>query len=383
MSHYRADHVGSLLRPPELLDARAVHARGEMTLESLRALEDGCILEALAMQRSAGIDVLSDGEYRRGGWSEAWASSLEGLMPNEGAPVGLPVAWQGGEGALPQPPPPQSGAMPSPGRMVVGERLRLKGRITAHESGFLVKHARAPFKITMPGITMFATTAYKPGLSDRVYPTRMDMCLDLAAMMRNEVQALIAEGVTYIQLDSLRYVLPLADARLRRQMIEQGEDPQTLLDETIAIDNACFEGIDRSNVTIALHMCRGNLRSAWGASGAYDYVAEKAFGKLNVDRFLLEYDDERSGSFEPLRFVPKGKTVVLGLITSKRPELESIDDLRRRVEEASRYVPFENLAISPQCGFASVVPGNLLSMDDQRRKLELVVEAAHKIWGES
>jgi 5-methyltetrahydropteroyltriglutamate--homocysteine methyltransferase len=267
--------------------------------------------------------------------------------------------------------------------MVVGGKLSLKGRITAHESRFLAKHAKAPFKITMPGITMFATTAYKPGVSDRVYPTRLDMCLELAAMMRGEIEALIDEGVTYVQLDSLRYVLPLADPALRQQMIDQGEDPQVLLDETIATDNACFEGIDRSKVTIALHMCRGNLRSAWGAAGAYDYVAEKALSKLNVDRFLLEYDDERSGTFEALRFVPKGKMVVLGLITSKRPELESIDGLRERIDEAARYVPLENLALSPQCGFASVVPGNLLSMDDQRRKLELVVETASKVWGNS
>jgi 5-methyltetrahydropteroyltriglutamate--homocysteine methyltransferase len=357
-----------------------------MPLGQLRRLEDECIQEALQMQRGTGIDVLSDGEYRRGGWSEAWVQSLEGLVPNEGTAVGLPVTWRGvekTESPVPTPAIPLAGAMPSPGRMIVGEKLRLRGRITGHESGFLLKHAGGPFKITMPGITMFATTAYKPGVTDRVYPTRMDMCLDLAAMMRGEIEALIDEGVSYIQLDSLRYVLPLADPDLRAQMIEHGEDPQELLDETIATDNACVRGIDRSRVTIALHMCRGNLRSAWGAAGAYDYVAEKAFAGLDVDRFLLEYDDERSGSFEALRFVPKGKTVVLGLITSKRPELEPIDELCRRIDEAARYVPLENLAISPQCGFASVVPGNLLSMDDQRRKLELVVQTARKVWGDS
>jgi 5-methyltetrahydropteroyltriglutamate--homocysteine methyltransferase len=382
--HFRADHVGSLLRPPALLEARRAHAEGRITLEALRALEDESILEALDTQRSTGIEVLSDGEYRRGGWSEAWAASLEGLVPNTGSPVGLPVAWQGGESeARQQATPPPNGSMPAPGRMVVGEKLRLKGRITAHESSFLAKHARAPFKITMPGITMFATTAYKPGVSDSVYATRMEMCLELAALMRAEIEALIAEGVSYIQLDSLRYVLPLADPLLRQKMIDEGEDPQVLLDETIATDNACLEGIDRSKVTIALHMCRGNLRSAWGAAGAYDYVAQKALSQLNVDRFLLEYDDERSGSFEALRFVPKGKTVVLGLITSKRPELESIDSLRKRIDEAAVYVPLEDLAISPQCGFASVIPGNLLTMDDQRRKLELVVETARQVWGNS
>jgi len=230
---------------------------------------------------------------------------------------------------------------------------------------------------------MFSTTAYKPGVTDAIYPTRWDMVLDLVAIMRAEIAALLEEGVRYIQLDSLRYVLPLADLDLRRQMVERGEDPEALLDEAIDSDNACIEGFKRPGVTFALHMCRGNHRSGWVASGAYDAIAEKAFSRLKVDRFLLEYDDVRSGGFEPLRFIPKGKTVVLGIVSSKLPEIEPMDTLLRRIDEASKYVPLENLAISPQCGFASLSPGNLLTPDDQRRKLELVAEIARKVWGSS
>jgi 5-methyltetrahydropteroyltriglutamate--homocysteine methyltransferase len=333
------------------------------------------------MQRSVGIDVLSDGEYRRGGWSEAWGRTIEGLVPYEGPAFGIANVWRGGEFQTQERQQARPGDMTPPGRLVVGEKVRASRRLTGHESGFLAKHAGGPYKVTMPGITMFATGAYRPGISDRVYTTRWDMVLDLVQIMRAEIRALIDEGVPYIQLDSLRYVLPLADPELRRDLEIQGEDPDALLDEAIASDNACLEGFHRDGVTFALHMCRGNMRSGWAAAGAYDIIAEKAFSQLNVDRFLLEYDDERSGGFEPLRFIPRGKQVVLGIVSSKVPELESVDYLLRRVDEASKYVPLEDLAISPQCGFASMSPGNLLTWDEQRRKLELVVQTARKVWG--
>ena len=185
----------------------------------------------------------------------------------------------------------------------------------------------------------------------------------------------------YIQLDSLHYVERVADTTIRARMIADGEDPDQYLDELIAIDNATLEGARREGVTVGMHMCRGNNRSAWHAEGSYEPIAEKAFSQLNVDRFLLEYDTQRAGGFEPLRFVPKDKMVVLGLISSKEPALEPIDQLRRRIDEAARYVPLENLAIAPQCGFASTMLGNLLTWDEQRRKLELVVETARKVWG--
>ncbi len=200
-------------------------------------------------------------------------------------------------------------------------------------------------------------------------------------MLRNEIAALHADGVAYIQLDSLHYVERVADKTIRARMIAEGDDPDTYLDDLIAIDNAALEGARKDGVTVGLHMCRGNNRSAWHAEGSYEPIAEKAFSQLNVDRFLLEYDTERAGGFEPLRFVPRNKMVVLGVISSKEPELESLDQLQRRIDEASRYVPMENLAIAPQCGFASTMLGNLLTWDEQRRKLELVVETARKVWG--
>ncbi len=379
---YRADHVGSLLRPPELLEARQQHVAGQLVLEELRSLEDECILRALAMQRQTGIDVLSDGEYRRSSWMEAWERVLAPFQvvgasrASANANIGR---WRGAGAALVDT---QARAMAP--RKFIGKIVDLQKveRMTAHEASFLQQHAQGQaFKITMPGVGHFAGNAFKAGITDQVYRTRLDMARHIAMVQRREIEALIAQGVPYIQLDSLRYVIQLADPERREAIKAAGIDPEKDLDDTIAADNLAVSGVDRKGSLIALHMCRGNNRSTWAAQGGYDPVAEKAFGQLQVDRFLLEFDDERSGGFEPLRFVPKNKTVVLGLISSKLPELESLDVLCRRVDEAARYHPMENLAISPQCGFASTEGGNLLSWDEQRRKLELVVEAARMIWG--
>ncbi len=379
---YRADHVGSLLRPPELLEARQQHAAGQLVLEELRSLEDECILRALAMQRQTGIDVLSDGEYRRSSWMEAWERVLAPFQvvgasrASANANIGR---WRGAGAALVDT---QARAMAP--RKFIGKIVDLQKveRMTAHEASFLQQHAQGQaFKITMPGVGHFAGNAFKAGITDQVYRTRLDMARHIAMVQRREIEALIAQGVPYIQLDSLRYVIQLADPERREAIKAAGIDPEKDLDDTIVADNLAVSGVDRKGSLIALHMCRGNNRSTWAAQGGYDPVAEKAFGQLQVDRFLLEFDDERSGGFEPLRFVPKNKTVVLGLISSKLPELESLDVLCRRVDEAARYHPMENLAISPQCGFASTEGGNLLSWDEQRRKLELVVEAARMIWG--
>jgi 5-methyltetrahydropteroyltriglutamate--homocysteine methyltransferase len=221
---------------------------------------------------------------------------------------------------------------------------------------------------------------YQPGLTDRFYPERADLVADIARIIRGELLALVDDGVPYLQLDAPFYASYL-DETLRERISQSGIDPDKELADAVAADNAALEGAGRSGLTLAMHVCRGNSRSRWMAEGGYDRIAERLFGSLNVDRFLLEYDDARSGGFEPLRFVPAGKTVVLGLITSKQGALESQDELRRRIEEATRYVPLEHLAISPQCGFASVAAGNQISMDDQRRKLELVAETARLVWG--
>ena len=372
---YRADHVGSLLRPPELLVARDSHDSGQLSLEQLREIEDQAILQALEMQRQVGIDVFSDGEYRRSWFSGALAESVEGVI--EDTEPGTANPWQGPQGQLADATTADIGFT----TQVVAAKLRQIRRLTAHESGFLKAHAPGPFKITMPGVMTRALAWYKPGLTDRFYPTPSDLVHELVEMLRREVQALLDEGVTYIQLDSLRYVIELADTSRRQQMLQAGEDLDRALEETIAVDNATLRNARRPGVTIALHMCRGNNRSAWRAQGGYDVVAERAFSSLDVDRFLLEYDTERAGGFEPLRFMPRDKVVVLGLISSKDPKLESQDQLLRRIDEAARYVPVENLALSPQCGFASTAPGNMLTPEEQKRKLELVVDTASKVWG--
>ena len=378
-SPYRSDHVGSLLRPPALIQARGDHAQGRIVAEELRAAEDAAVLGALELQRQAGISIFSDGEYRRPAWSAAIRQAVEGLVPDAVQPtISLLGAWQGpsrdlANAALASP----AGAQP----MVVGAKLRQVRRIVGVDAAFLRQHAPGPWKITMPGPWSAAGQLYKPGLSDAFYPTRDDLVRELIEMQRREIAALIDDGMSYFQLDSLHYVERIADTTIRPQMLQEGEDPDAYLDALIAADNAVLAGLRRDGLTVGLHMCRGNNRSAWHAEGSYEPIAEKAFGLLDVDRFLLEYDTDRAGGFEPLRFVPDGKMVVLGLISSKLPELEPIDTLRRRIDEAARYVPLERLAISPQCGFASTVLGNLMTRDEMRRKLDLVVETARAVWG--
>ena len=372
---FRADHVGSLLRPPELLQARSDHAEGRISAGQLRAAEDASVLKALDLQRQAGISVFTDGEYRRAGWSMAVRASIEGLVPAPASPItSILGAWQGPSAGL------ANQTMGSTTPMVVGEKIRQVRRLAGEEAAFMKEHAPGPWKITMPGAMSATGQLFRPGVTDKVY-SRRELTYAIAEMLKREVAALIDDGVSYIQLDSLHYVERVADQTIRQRMIAGGEDPDTYLDDLIAVDNAVLDAAHREGVTVGLHMCRGNNRSAWHAEGGYEPVAEKAFGQLNVDRFLLEYDTDRAGGFEPLRFMPKDKMVVLGLISSKLPQLESIDQLRRRIDQAAKYVPIENLAISPQCGFASTALGNLLTWDDMRRKLELIVETARAVWG--
>jgi 5-methyltetrahydropteroyltriglutamate--homocysteine methyltransferase len=357
-----------------VLAARADHDAGRISDAQLKEIEDQAILGVLEMQQQVGIDVYSDGEFRRSWFSSAFADSIEGIIADPDATFN--PSWQGEYGDAAN----ATAASIGFGEQMVASKLRQVRRFTAHESGFLQQHAPGPFKITLPGVMTRAATWYRPGVTDTFYPTREDLVYEVAGMLRNEVRSLIDEGVSYIRLDSLRYVIQLSDARTREQLIAAGEDVETLLDETIAVDNFTLQDARGAGATIALHMCRGNNRSAWRSQGGYEVIAEKAFSQLNVDRFLLEYDTDRAGGFEPLRFVPNDKMVVLGLISSKDPRLESQDALRRRIDEAAKYVPLENLALSPQCGFASTAPGNRLSPDEQRRKLELVVDTARKVW---
>jgi 5-methyltetrahydropteroyltriglutamate--homocysteine methyltransferase len=379
MATYRADQVGSFLRPPELLAARKARVAGEVDEAGLRAAEDAAILRVLALQREVGLDVYSDGEYRRGMWTTGLPAAVDGFGP--GAILNI-QQWRG----RPLPYVPgltgvgHAAAVGQNPGAVITDKLRRARRITGAESAFLRAHAPGPYKITIPSPAWYLR-GYLPGLSDRVYPTAADALADLAAIVRQEVADLVAEGVPYVQIDSIRYVFDFTDEERRREWQALGVDPDRAVEDNIAADNAVIAGLPRASVSFGLHMCRGNNRSRWFAEGGYERVAERAFGQLGYDRFLLEYDSDRAGGFAPLRFVPRDRVVVLGLVSTKVPDLERPDDLLRRIEEASRYVPVERLALSPQCGFASVAAGNEISWDDQRRKLELLVETARRVWG--
>lgn len=362
---YRADHVGSFLRPAELLEARRAPRPDP---ERLRELEDRHIVRVLAKQQELGFAVFTDGELRRRNFMSDFTDAVDGFDLGDA----VARAWAGG-----------AAAVPSSVTGIVTARLRRVRRLTGHELPFLRAHSPGPIKMTLPSATQFPAIAYKRGVTDRVYPTHSDLLWDIVSIMKEEVGMLATEGVAYLQIDAPRYSYYI-DPRWRNYIqTEMGMDPDVALDEAIRADNTVLAAARRPGLTLAMHLCRGNNRSHWYAEGGYDPIAEKLFSTMQVDRFLLEYDDARSGTFEPLRFILKGTTVVLGLVSSKRPELESKADLRRRIDEAARYVPIEQLALSPQCGFASTMEGNLLTEDDQWAKLRLVAETARDVWGDS
>jgi 5-methyltetrahydropteroyltriglutamate--homocysteine methyltransferase len=363
-----ADHVGSLLRPPELLEARGAHLAGRIDDDELRAVEDASILEAIRLQQDVGLEVFTDGEYRRSWFAGGLPSAVEGLVDNAEPMV---VPWEGRDATT---------ATSVTETMEVGtkhaaRRLSKTRRSTAGEIPFLRERSPGPFKVTLTSAIHPATEWYLEGATPD-YPNRQALIDDLVAMLQEEVRALVDDGVPYIQLDSLLYVTEFAE-HLR-------ESPDDDIRARIAeIDREVLAPARDAGVTTAIHMCRGNNRSSWNPMGLDYELASGVFERLEVDRLLLEYDTERAGGFEPLSRVPDRTTVVLGLISSKFGELEPREELLRRIEEASRYVPIERLAISPQCGFASTAPGNLVSWDDQRRKLELVVRVAEEVWGRS
>lgn len=365
-ARYRADHIGSLLRPAELLQARNANS----DTAQLRALEDTHILRVIERQKELGFKIFTDGEFRRGNFMSDFNDAVEGI--DEG--VAVARTWQTGAGPSPRP-------SMVPGT-VVG-KIKQTRRLTGHEFAFLKQHSPGDVKVTLPTVNQFPAIYYKKGISDKVYPTYSDFLSDIVPIIKAEIQALVGDGAQYVQIDAPRYSYYI-DPKWRGYVkIEMGLDPDAALDEAIRADNDCLEGAKRPGVTLAIHLCRGNNRSQWYAEGGYDAIAEKLFGRLNVDAFLLEYESERAGSFEPLRFVPRGKTVVLGLVSSKLPQLESQDQLAKRIDEASQYVPLENLALSPQCGFASTMEGNLLGEAEQWQKLKLVVDTAKSVWGQA
>jgi len=369
-SLFRADHVGSLLRPRALLEART---NPDLDHAALTRVEDEAILAALERQKSAGLEIFTDGEFRRAGFMSDFYESVEGL--DRGGEVQR--TWKGAASRIGG----TSGAIVSGGAVGVAvAKLQQTKPLTSFELEFLKAHAPGAIKITLPSANQFPAIAYKKGISDAAYPTYSAFLWDIVPIIKREVARLADAGVRYIQIDAPRYSYYI-DPKWRRHIHdEMGLDPEAALDEAIRADNACFEGIDRSKVTLAIHLCRGNNRSQWYAEGGYDPIADKLFTQLDVDLFLLEYESERAGTFEPLRFVPASKGVVLGLVSTKLAALESPDLLLHRIDEAARYVSLERLAISPQCGFASAMEGNLLTEGDQWKKLELVVQTARRVW---
>ena len=366
-SKYRADQVGSLLRPQELLDLRK---DPHVSPETLRAMEDREILRVLERQKDLGFKIFTDGELRRHGFMSDFHESVEGLDMQEA----IDRTWQTAGAGAPTTP------TSRPVAGVVVSKLRKKKRLTEQETVFLKQHSPGDIKMTLPSANQFPAIAYRKGITDKIYPTHSELLWDIVPIIKSEIQALVKDGVKYIQIDAPRYSY-FIDPKWRQYIQdEMGVDPSQALEEAIKADNACLEGARREGLTLAIHLCRGNNRSQWYAQGGYDPIAEKVFSQLDVDTFLLEYESERAGSFEPLRFVPKGKTVVLGLVSSKLPQLEAQKELVDRIEEAGKFMPLQHLALSPQCGFASTMEGNLLTEDQQWRKLDLVAKTARQVW---
>ena len=365
---FRADHVGSLLRPHRLLDAREDLAKGSITASELRAIEDEEITKLVQMQRDIGLQSATDGELRRGSWHMDFIYRLGGIEKVQGD---IEVHFRNADGTVDF----------KPAAIAVTDKVRLDQTIFEQDLRFLqgVTGDGVTPKLTIPSPNMVHYRSGRAALDPEVYPDIEPFWSDLQAAYADQIAAVAALGCRYLQLDdtSLAY---LNDPSQREYLTARGEDTPHLLDTYVRNINNALAGRP-AELTITTHLCRGNFRSSWAAEGSYEYVAETLFGQLDVDGFFLEYDDERSGGFEPLRFVGPGKMVVLGLVTTKRPELEDKDQLRRRIEEASRYVPMEQLCLSPQCGFSSTLEGNALTADDQKAKLALVVETAAEVWG--
>ncbi len=367
---FRADHVGSLLRPPELLRAREDRAAGRIGAEELRTVEDTAIASAVQMQRDVGLQSATDGEFRRTTWHMDFIYQLGGI--GSAKDENLRVQFFNQDGTLEF----------TTAALKVHEKVRLDRTIFGDDFQALkalTEKTGATPKLTIPSPSMVHYRGGPAAIDPAVYGDIEEFWSDLSAAYAEQVRRVGELGCGYLQFDdtSLAY---LNDPEQRRAIAERGDDAEHLHLRYIRQINAALAGRPEG-MTVTAHLCRGNFRSSWAAEGSYDFVAEALFNQLGVDGFFLEYDDARSGGFEPLRFVPKGKMVVLGLVTTKRGELESKDELKRRIDEASRFVPLEQLCLSPQCGFSSTVEGNLLSYDQEVAKLRRIVETAHEVWG--
>lgn len=375
LSTLRVDHVGSLLRPESLKQAFRDHALGKLDAGALRAAQDEAIREVVAREESVGLPVVTDGEFRRLNWQvsfsevagwDLWNVSWKKMLahPGDKAPHETPL--QKGEDAV------------LTFRVPATSRLKLVRSFPLEEFAFLKKTAKKPPKVTLMGPDRVAQMCDIDG-SRAHYAGADEFLADVVAIQRRMVGELVDAGCSYVQIDEPSYTGYVDPATLER-MRSRGEDPMKNLRRAVKASNAVIDGL-KGRATFGVHICRGNRASMWHREGKYDAIAETLFGGLNYDRLLLEYDTERAGGFEPLRYVPKGVTVVLGLITTKTGRVETVDELRKRIDDAARFLPLEQLALSPQCGFASGIGGNLLSEDEQWRKLEVMLETARKVWG--
>ena len=357
----RAEVVGSLLRPPALVAARRQRESGEMSAATFKREEDREVIAAIRLQESAGIDVVTDGEQRRYAFFGHLVDSFDGFDKEGG--WAIPFRDEKGEELVFK-------------RPVVVEKLRWRRSMCGEEWTFLRAVAKRPGKVTMISAQQ-AAAYYDPEKSKGAYKTRDEYLADIVDVSRREVEELVRLGCTYIQIDAPQYAA-LLDPKMRDGYRQRGSDPEELIDRCIELDNAIIQG--HPGITFAMHICRGNNQSKFYAEGDYEPIS-RIFEKTLFNRFLLEYDDARSGGFEPLRHLPGDRVAVLGLVSTKKPRMETDEELKRRIEEASRFVPLERLALSPQCGFASTMEGNRITPDDQRRKLELVGRVAKSVWG--
>jgi 5-methyltetrahydropteroyltriglutamate--homocysteine methyltransferase len=365
---YKADVVGSLLRPNAIFQAREARAKGEIPAERLYQIEADAVRDAVALQRAAGLRVCTDGEFHRRHWFLDFLERIQGVEVHGG----LPTRFHNEQGDIEFAPP----------RLEVHGRLSRPRALAADDFKSLypvAQQAGLTAKQPIPSPTIVHFRGGRAAIDATAYPDIDEFFADLARVYREEIKALYDAGCRYLQIDETN--LPfLCDPKLRDNVRKIGEDPDKLPGIYVKLVNDSLKD-KPADLTVCMHMCRGNHESSWVAEGGYDPVAETVFGGLNVDGFFLEYDSPRAGSFGPLRYLGKNKVAVLGLVTTKKPQLESKDELKRRIDEASKIVPLERLALSPQCGFASTIKGNALTVDDEKRKLTLVVETAREVWG--
>ena len=363
---FRADHVGSLLRPAALHEARAKAQKGEIGPAELRAVEDAAIADAVRLQEDAGLQAITDGEFRRSHYLVDFLTGFEGIVPTN---TSYALAFKGEHG--------ESGETRS--MLTVTEKVRRTRPVMVEAFRFLKERTKRTPKLCLPSPTWIHMRGGRKTVDQGVYPDIEEFWADIVRAFHEEIADLAAAGCTYLQLDEISFAF-LCDATIRERMRGDGLNPDAEARRYAAVVNAIAAGAPPS-MTVTVHTCRGNFQSMWMAEGSYDRVASEVFAQPDVDGYFLEYDSDRAGGFEPLRYVPKDKKVVLGLVSSKRPELESKDVLKRRIEEASQYFPLSQLCLSPQCGFASTHHGNRITEDVEKRKLALLVEVATEVWG--